>query len=288
MSYKLSIITINLNNAEGLSRTIKSVLSQTFTDFEYVIIDGASTDGSVDIIKQYVDKITYWVSEPDKGIYNAMNKGILKANGEYLLFLNSGDYLYSDSVLEKVFGQNESSASILTGIMQKINSDSCFIELDKGQLYKRRIAGYEKLTLYDMFYGTLNHSSSFIKRNLFEEYGLYNENYKIVSDWIFFLIAIGLNSVDVKYIDVVISCFDMTGISNRDDKLLIKERKNVITQFLPKYIIEDYYYLLDLESNYNNLRKIHDYVFHYRITFVIANFINRIIRNVRFLCFWKK
>jgi glycosyltransferase involved in cell wall biosynthesis len=285
---KLSIITINQNNAEGLRKTIESVVSQTFTCFEYIVIDGASTDGSVDVIKQFANKITYWVSEPDKGIYNAMNKGILKANGEYLLFLNSGDYLYSNSVLEKIFEQNEFSASILTGIMQKINSDSCCIELDKGQLYKRRIAGYEKLTLYDMFYGTLNHSSSFIKRNLFEEYGLYNENYKIVSDWIFFFLTVGLNSVDVEYIDVVISCFDMTGISNMDDELLIEERKNVINEFLPRYVIEDYYYLFDLETNYNKLRKVHDYVFHYRMTFVIANFINRIIRNVRFLCFWKK
>lgn len=78
---KLSIITINRNNAAGLRRTIESVVSQTYTDFEYIIIDGASTDGSVEVIKEYSDKITYWVSEPDTGIYNAMNKGILKAQG---------------------------------------------------------------------------------------------------------------------------------------------------------------------------------------------------------------
>jgi len=83
---KLSIITVNLNNAAGLQKTIESVITQTFTDYEYIIIDGGSTDGSVDVIKQHADKITYWVSEPDKGIYNAMNKGILQAKGEYCLF----------------------------------------------------------------------------------------------------------------------------------------------------------------------------------------------------------
>ena len=99
---KYSIITINYNNAEGLRRTIKSVVSQTFVDYEYVIIDGGSTDGSVDVIKEYENKISYWVSEKDGGIYNAMNKGVKVAHGEYLIFMNSGDIFYSDSVLSDV------------------------------------------------------------------------------------------------------------------------------------------------------------------------------------------
>jgi glycosyltransferase involved in cell wall biosynthesis len=88
---KLSVITINYNNAIGLRKTIESVVNQTFRDYEYIIIDGGSTDGSVDVIKEYADKIDYWVSEPDKGIYNAMNKGVAAAHGEYTNFLNSGD-----------------------------------------------------------------------------------------------------------------------------------------------------------------------------------------------------
>ena len=99
---KLSIITINLNNAQGLEKTIKSVVSQTYSDYEYIIIDGASTDGSVDVIQEYRNKITYWVSEPDTGIYNAMNKGILKATGEYCQFLNSGDILVDNNVTERM------------------------------------------------------------------------------------------------------------------------------------------------------------------------------------------
>ena len=92
---KLSIITVNLNNRDGLQRTIDSVVSQTFTDYEWIVIDGGSTDGSRELIGQHQDRFAYWCSEPDKGIYNAMNKGIAHAKGEWLQFLNSGAWLYS-------------------------------------------------------------------------------------------------------------------------------------------------------------------------------------------------
>lgn len=117
---KLSIITVNRNNTEGLRKTIESVVSQTYTDFEYIIIDGASTDGSVDIIKEYADRITYWVSEPDNGIYNAMNKGILKAKGEYLQFLNSGDWLVDEGVLQTMIKYTD-DVDILIGNIYLIN-----------------------------------------------------------------------------------------------------------------------------------------------------------------------
>jgi len=97
---KLSIITINLNNQKGLQKTIESVLSQTCSDYEYIIIDGGSTDGSIDIIKKHADKISHWISEPDHGIYNAMNKGISVANGELICFLNSGDEYKSRNSLD--------------------------------------------------------------------------------------------------------------------------------------------------------------------------------------------
>ena len=97
---KYSIITVNYNNKEGLRKTIESVISQTFRDFEYIVIDGGSSDGSAELLKEYSDKITYWVSEPDKGIYNGMNKGIAKATGDYLNFMNSGDCFYDQQVLK--------------------------------------------------------------------------------------------------------------------------------------------------------------------------------------------
>lgn len=100
---KLSIITVNLNNRDGLKRTIDSVVSQTFTDYEWIVIDGGSNDGSRELIEHYSDHFAYWCSEPDKGIYNAMNKGIAHAKGEWLQFLNSGDVLYSNNTLASVF-----------------------------------------------------------------------------------------------------------------------------------------------------------------------------------------
>lgn len=97
---KLSIITINYNNRDGLQHTIESVINQTSHEFEYIIIDGGSTDGSVDIIKQYTNQIDYWVSEPDRGIYHAMNKGIDIAKGEYCIFMNSGDLFHNTSSIK--------------------------------------------------------------------------------------------------------------------------------------------------------------------------------------------
>ena len=91
----LSIITVNLNNCDGLQKTIDSVVGQTFTDYEWIVIDGGSMDGSRELIEQYADCLAYWCSEPDNGIYNAMNKGISRATGEWLLFLNSGDSLFN-------------------------------------------------------------------------------------------------------------------------------------------------------------------------------------------------
>ena len=111
---KLSIITVNLNNRIGLERTINSVVSQTFKDFEWIVIDGGSTDGSKELITQYANHFAYWVSEPDKGIYNAMNKGIKVAKGEYLLFLNSGDWIIDERVAQD-FIETSISADIISG-----------------------------------------------------------------------------------------------------------------------------------------------------------------------------
>jgi len=201
---KLSIITINLNNASGFQKTIESVISQTFTDFEYIVIDGGSTDGSVDVIKKYADKISYWVSEPDKGIYNAMNKGIKNANGEYLQFLNSGDWLVDKNVLAKIF-----SIFFCEDI---IYGNRIEVYEDKNEKLNK---GHQKsnLSFIDILSGRFFHTCSFSKKKLFEQYGYFDENFKIISDFGFFLKVIGLGYAKVKYIDIPISYFDMTGIS---------------------------------------------------------------------------
>lgn len=207
---KLSVITVNLNNAKGLQKTIESVLCQTFEDFEYIVVDGASTDESIEIIQQKnksANQQIHWISEPDSGIYEAMNKGIDLSKGEYCHFLNSGDYLASDTVYSEIFSHNF--------IEDIIYGNQIDIFKDKKILNK----GYQRsdLTFFDVFNGALYHSSSFTKRSLFFEYGFFDENYKIVSDYIFFVKSIGFGKASVKYIDLLITYFDANGISSQTD-----------------------------------------------------------------------
>lgn len=228
---RLSIISINLNNISGLHKTIESVVNQTFVDFEYIIIDGGSTDGSIDLMKEYGNKIDYWISEPDSGIYNAMNKGILQAKGEYLHFLNSGDWLKDNNVYRDIFRENPYQ-DVVYGNLIKVYPDGAYNK-DKG------IEGKE-ITFLSMFFGNLNHPASFIRRELFEKNGLYDENLKIVSDWKFFLQIFGINSASAQYIDRDISYFDMTGIGIVQKENLLIERKKVLEELIPSPILSDY------------------------------------------------
>ena len=226
---KLSIITINLNNAQGLRKTIESVVSQTFTNFEYIVIDGNSTDGSVDIIKQYADKITYWISEPDTGIYNAMNKGILKAQGEYCLFLNSGDSLVDNSVLEKVFAI-PFFEDIVYGNVNLIGEN---IRIAKKYP--------NEWTLRLFFDESLPHTASFIKRDLFFEIALYNESYRIISDWEFFVLAIIIHQKSYKHLPVFVSDFALIGLSSTSGITDIEKKKVIETHLkdlLPDLVLE--------------------------------------------------
>ena len=118
---QLSIITINYNNGDGLQRTIESVIKQNFKSYEYIVIDGGSTDKSIDVIKRNKNHINYWISEPDTGIYNAMNKGIRKATGEYLIMINSGDVLVNEDVLDTVFKKNNNSDIIYGDVLWNDN-----------------------------------------------------------------------------------------------------------------------------------------------------------------------
>jgi glycosyltransferase involved in cell wall biosynthesis len=223
---RLSIITINYNNYEGLQKTINSVVSQTFKDFEWIIIDGGSTDGSKELIEQYADQFAFWVSEPDKGIYNAMNKGIRVAKGDYLQFLNSGDWLCDETALERCFSNNV-MADVLYGDLYLY---------DKGQ--KREIVYPETLTLRLFYRRSLCHQSSFIRRELLSG-SLYSEENKIVSDWEFFLKQ-ALNNKHFKHINEFVICYDLSGISSNNEELLWAERKRVIKENMPEMLVADY------------------------------------------------
>lgn len=225
----LSIITINFNNAHDLRKTIESVISQTSEDFEYIIIDGGSTDGSLEIINEYKHKIQFWVSEHDRGIYHAMNKGIAHAQGEYCQFLNSGDWLVSPDTTARMIERLDGSS---------VNYGNLIKQWADGRTYRNKATNANSLFTY--YSGTLNHASAYIKRSLFARYGLYDESLKIVADWKFYLLVIGINGESVQYIDVDVAIFDMGGISNKEGTLEKTERRRVLEEELPANLLADY------------------------------------------------
>lgn len=200
---KLSIITINYNNLEGLKRTYESVVSQTCQDFEWIIIDGGSTDGSKEFIEEHQNKFSYWCSEPDKGIYNAMNKGIAKATGEYLQFLNSGDNLVDDKVIEDFLALDWKEDVILGDAI--IDGDEKEIKIHPDE---------ENLDFDFLRCGGICHQASFTKKTLFDLYGGYDEQLKIVSDWKFFLEVLIKHNCSYRHWNRIIINYDVEGISS--------------------------------------------------------------------------
>ncbi|MDR0863687.1 MAG: glycosyltransferase [Candidatus Symbiothrix sp.] len=226
---KLSIITVNRNNAAGLEKTIRSVICQKFIDYEFIIIDGNSTDNSVEIIEKYAEHIAYWVSEPDKGIYNAMNKGILQAQGDYVICMNSGDCFFAPDTLSKVFA-TEHTADFVVGHVRMPY---------KG--FMLDLKAPSKLSFYHFFIDTLQHQATFTKRNLFDELGWYDETLKIVSDWKFALLAIIKYNKSVEIVDEYIALMEPSGLSGSKEAgdILRKEKENTLKVCFP-YLYHDY------------------------------------------------
>lgn len=225
---QLSIITVNLNNARGLEKTILSVIHQTFRDFEFIVVDGKSTDGSVELMHQHKAHINHGISEPDSGIYHAMNKGIKSATGEYCLFLNSGDYLVDENVLQKMLGQKPTE-EIVYGDM--------IIDSGNGKTeYGKQPA---EITFEFMMEATLWHPVSFIRRTLFERLGYYNEKNKIVSDYEFFLRAIIIEGLPTKYIPLPVAVFNLQGIgSSKEFDILHRQEKQAVQRnYFPTAVI---------------------------------------------------
>ena len=244
MDKSLSIITVNRNNDTGLKKTIESVISQTYRDFEFIIIDGASNDSSAVVINENISHLSYWVSEPDNGTYHAMNKGIKVARGEYCLFLNSGDYLVHSSVLEKIFN-HEIKADIISGDVLKIRPNNRF----------RRVSSPESISLHKLCIHSLPHQASLIRRNLFDETGNYNESYRIASDWEFFLKALILGEKSYQHISMDISYFKVGGVSNRKENfdLAYQESNDILRRLFPKFADDLMEYRYFYNSNFGQI-----------------------------------
>ena len=224
----ISIVTVNYNNKTGLEQTIVSVLSQNSADFEFIIIDGGSTDESLDIIKNNNDNISYWVSEKDGGIYNAMNKGIARATGDYLVFLNSGDCFVNDSILSECLAvmTNNPLVDIFYGDVEVGNRAELMPYVHKHPA---------QLTIGFFADDTINHQASFIRSSLFTEFGSYLEQYKLASDYWFFLSCFIRGKV-FQYLESTIVLYNFDGVSASNGFREYKgEQKTIWDKVVPAY-----------------------------------------------------
>ena len=248
MNPKLSIITINYNNLAGLKNTMDSVFVQNFTDFEYIVIDGGSTDGSVEIIRENEHRIDYWISEKDKGVYNAMNKGILVAKGEYLLFLNGGDWFCNKDSL---------------GLLANQTSDSDIVFGDNYFFYSENKIQENNLPdlitfNYLAFLNSIPHQATLIKREFILKNNLYDENLKIASDYKFFLLSFFKWGCSYIHVPHFITYYDCNGISSTNRSLAEKEIKIILEEEFPNF-----HYVKD------QMAFVHKLMFYYKYPIII-------------------
>lgn len=235
---KFSIITVNYNNWEGLARTIQSVITQSYSDYELIIIDGGSNDRSLDLIKQYKDNISYWISEKDDGIYDGMNKGIAQARGTYVNFMNSGDAFYDHDVLKNVDAIIDGSDFI---IGKDFNRDP-----NTGNTFTTILP--TRISMATFFMWTLPHQSAFIRRTLFNN-SVYDRSLSIVADWYFFMNKIVFEGRSVQLTNLLICDKEQNGISITQTNKVLEERNKVLLEALPPGIYKDYDSLAKLDRS---------------------------------------
>ena len=269
---KLSIITINRNNAAGLRKTMESVFAQTYRDFEYIVVDGASTDESVDIIRAsalQAEGLDFkWISEPDTGIYNAMNKGLKMAKGEYALMLNSGDYLVDEHVIERVMSELDGTDIIQGNI----------IKVEVGKEVVERGYGKSDITFIDVMKNHFLHQASFCRRELFERYGYYDESYKINGDTVFYAKCLGFGDASFRYVDISIAFFDITGISADPEGKWIVLRKEEDERYAQMFSKRMWDLFFKEEKKINLYDKLHAHRWSWNLTMAITHLCNWIYK----------
>lgn len=231
---QLSVITVNLNNKEGLERTVESVTQQRFRDFELIVVDGASSDGSLEVIKVTAEQKNqnfHWLSEPDSGVYEAMNKGIRLSAGEYLLFLNSGDYLVDDRVFENLFSKPR-TAHFLAG--------KCNVSENGKVIHTTNPP--ENITFGFLYNHGLAHQSTFIRRDLFQKYGLYREDFRYNADIEFWYRTIILQNCSTETLPWIITDYNIHGISTKEknSETYRKEMTEILSHPVLQKFVPDY------------------------------------------------
>ena len=264
---KFSVVTINFNNRDGLYFTLRSVANQTFKDKECIVIDGGSTDGSLDVIQSFSETVDYYVSERDSGVYNAMNKAIRHSRGEWVIFMNSGDRFHSSSVLEDV--AKDCSADIIVGSTNRCVRKSLTEITDVEELLATK-----EITASHIFKYGFNHQSSFIKTELLRR-NPYDETLKIVSDWKFFVEELVLNNRSYQSIPTIIADYDISGMSSNPN-LVHCEKQKVLRSILSPRIYNDYQVLMYGETDLDKilLEMGHDCKA-YRLITIIAKLIRK-------------
>lgn len=226
-----SIITICHNEVTRIEKTILSVTSQTCRDYELIVIDGGSTDGTADIIRKYGHLLTYWISEPDGGVYEAMNKGVRHSTGEYVVFMNAGDRFFDNRVLERVRDY---------GLKADVAEGYVIRDDNKKRLRERYDDRYIQI-----FTDALSHQGTFTRRTLLESHP-YDESLKIVSDWKFCLQTLIIEKCTYQFLPINIAYYDMTGISTIDESARIAEREKVLHEYFPSYVVEGIHSYFDV------------------------------------------
>jgi len=258
---KFSIVTVCKNSEKTIEKAILSVLNQTCKDYEILIIDGVSDDKTLEILDKYKDKIAHIVSEPDEGLYDAMNKGISKASGEYLYFLNSDDVLYDENVLEKV------KTKIENNVFDVVYGDICVKNIETEEVSLQKHNKFNKIYLLK---NTPCQPGTFYHRNAFEKYGIFDKNYKIVSDHEWFLRVFLKNKPSYLYLGFAVNIFSTGGISTspKREKMLIDERNKMLGEYFSPFERKSYEFLSKYLRSLTNIPIIKDIlnlIFNYKI-----------------------